>query len=379
MVTLESKLIASNRRPSGFDYLRPILALGVIADHTFGICLGPDYFPRERIILEPIAYLIVPAFFALSGFLIAGSLERCRSLISFISLRIFRIFPALVVEVLISAFLIGGLLTTLSVKEYFTDPLFFNYFWNILGEPQYYLPGVFTSHPSKIINGQIWTIPYELICYIIISFISVLGFYKYKYALIGVLLLSYVAQAANVSMRPDLVYNGPTGTIAVISFIAGVLLYRVRDEVPFNKALFMICLGLCLFLVYIPLGLRFIGLPIAYVIVYAGLRNPRKIKLLEKGDYSYGIYLYGTPLQQVVYAFGGIGATLVGNFAFASIFAICVAAMSWHFIELPIMSRKKLSYKIEGEILRRLPNSLKVALSIKLQDERPPELAPKRA
>jgi peptidoglycan/LPS O-acetylase OafA/YrhL len=141
----------------------------------------------------------------------------------------------------------------------------------------------------------------------------------------------------------------------------------------------MICLGLCLFLVYIPLGLRFIGLPIAYVIVYAGLRNPRKIKLLEKGDYSYGIYLYGTPLQQVVYAFGGIGATLVGNFAFASIFAICVAAMSWHFIELPIMSRKKLSYKIEGEILRRLPNSLKVALSIKLQDERPPELAPKRA
>ena len=60
-------------------------------------------------------------FFCLSGFLVAGSLERCRTPISFAGLRIFRIFPALVVEVLLSALILGPLLTHYSLKMYFMN------------------------------------------------------------------------------------------------------------------------------------------------------------------------------------------------------------------------------------------------------------------
>jgi peptidoglycan/LPS O-acetylase OafA/YrhL len=87
-------------------------------------------------------------FFALSGFLVAGSGMRL-STKNFLLNRAARILPALVADIVFAALLIGPLVTKLPVKQYFTDTTFFTYFLNITGWVQYSLPGVFENIQSQ--------------------------------------------------------------------------------------------------------------------------------------------------------------------------------------------------------------------------------------
>lgn len=86
-------------------------------------------------------------FFALSGFLVAGSLERCKTLLTILGLRVIRIYLVLAVEVVLSAFLIGASVTTYPLRDYFTDPLLFHYLRNSFGDIHFFLPGVFQHQP----------------------------------------------------------------------------------------------------------------------------------------------------------------------------------------------------------------------------------------
>jgi peptidoglycan/LPS O-acetylase OafA/YrhL len=127
-ISIAERLDATKGRPTGFDYLRIILALGVIVAHAFPLSYGIQYaYQLERTPLGGFQAWIVPMFFALSGFLVAGSLER-NPIGVFVGLRVIRIAPALAVEVTLSALLLGPLLTTVPLAHYFADPKFRSYF-----------------------------------------------------------------------------------------------------------------------------------------------------------------------------------------------------------------------------------------------------------
>jgi len=131
-VSLQDRLVATDGRPSGFDYLRLWLAISVVFIHCPTTTNGADPFVDTP--LNAYVRAILPMFFALSGFLVAGSLERCKTLLGFLGLRVIRIYPALAVEVVLSAFLIGALVTTYPWSRYYSDPLFFLYLRNALGD-----------------------------------------------------------------------------------------------------------------------------------------------------------------------------------------------------------------------------------------------------
>src|SRR5260370_18233609 len=141
--TLASRLAETKNRPSGFDYIRLILALGVIWSHSRLLTDDWQILPFFSFMFGLFVALLLPMFFALSGFLVAGSLERSNTLITFLGLRVFRIMPALTVEVLLSALVLGPLLTTASLENYFLSTIFRLYFLNIVGDIHYYLPDVF--------------------------------------------------------------------------------------------------------------------------------------------------------------------------------------------------------------------------------------------
>src|SRR6185437_5823814 len=123
---------------------------------------------------SPIRYgaaLLIPAFFAISGFLVMASALRIPSLITFIVHRILRIVPALLVEVFITAIIVGSLVTHLDLATYLQSEEFFSYFKNIYGNVHFYLPGVFTNNPTHIVNGSLWTIQPEIFCYVFLAVI----------------------------------------------------------------------------------------------------------------------------------------------------------------------------------------------------------------
>ncbi len=113
----------------GFNFLRIALSFCILCWHSVDVSYGDK--AGETIWatpLGPFGAILLPAFFALSGFLVMGSAIRVKSLTTFLSFRILRILPALSIEVCFSAVLIGGAVTTLPTHLYFHSHGFLRYF-----------------------------------------------------------------------------------------------------------------------------------------------------------------------------------------------------------------------------------------------------------
>jgi peptidoglycan/LPS O-acetylase OafA/YrhL len=338
-----ARLSDATGRSAGFDYLRLSLSLAVVLAHVVVIGLG-DARAAEIWLspLRPVIACILPMFFALSGFLVAGSLTRAKRLSNFFWLRIIRIVPALVVEVVVSAVLIGPCFTTLPLAEYFASPSFRRYFWNIVGNVHFALPGVFLDNPHPgVVNEQLWTIPWELDCYLTLGACAVLGLTRRKWLFLAMVAAAHgVVIVKNLGATPD-GWISVHGEVLVLSFMAGALLYVFRDEIPWSPALWIGSVVATVLLLLVPMGDALVSFPAAYATVFLGRTNPRRSACLIGGDYSYGIYLYGFPVQQ---CFASLWPGINPGSLIAIVCAIALAVVSWWFVEKPALALRELNW-----------------------------------
>lgn len=334
--TFGSRLDANKGVGPGFDALRVFLSISILCFHSASIA-GDGAHPQEGL-TGYVSSLLVPAFFAVSGFLVIASAIRVNSLATFLSFRALRILPALFTEVVITALIVGPLVTTLSLTEYFTSPDFLHYFRNLIGDVHFYLPGVFQANPMKAVNGSLWTIRPEIVCYLVLAVILLAKLHKsvsFYVAFTGVLFTVMLWLSVQQSA-------GPWGmTFAAQAkyffyFIAGNLFYHLRHYIPFNWFLFLISAISGIALLQFP-GLEIIAaLPVIYCTVFLGLLPLPLLGIFSKGDYSYGIYLFAYPIQQLVASFPETRVWWL-NILIALPITVAVAALSWHWIEKPFL------------------------------------------
>lgn len=342
-------------RTSGFDYLRIALSLSIILWHGISLSYGPDVeIAWWRGPLGTTMHFVLPMFFALSGFLVAGSIDRCPTLISFFGLRILRIVPALAVEVTLSALLFGPLLTSYSLSDYFGDPLFARYFLNMLGDIHYLLPGLFVSNPiSATVNAQLWTIPFELQCYLAIGGLATAAVLRRRWLLLAMVLAGQAIWAWQAySLRDNGGSGGASGPVLVISFLVGIVFFLYRDKIRLSPGFFLVALVAGWILSGLPHGAYYLPIPATYITVYLGLLNPRPIRLVASGDYSYGLYLYGYPLQQAAASIGPGMQHWWVNIALALPAAFIIAILSWHCIERPMLALRRHLPPVEAALVR---------------------------
>lgn len=339
-------------RSTGFDYLRVALALSVMGWHSLVTSYGT--YLQSQVLAGPwrsLVGMILPMFFALSGFLVAGSLQR-NTLPAFLGLRVLRITPALAVEIGLSALLLGPLLTNWSLVAYFSDPRFFAYLLNVIGDIHYFLPGVFDSNPfPSYVNGQLWTVPFELECYVLIAIVGVLGINRRPCLLVCATITLHCVWAGQALLSTQ--HDGGLGStvpgnVLVLSFLAGVTLYLLRDYVPASGALCAAAAGLTAIALQLPFGDYLIAFPIAYLTVFLGLLNPKKRFLLQWDDYSYGIFLYGFPIQQLVAERGAAFQTWSVNLLIAVPLTVGFAALSWRVVERPSLTLRHHVRKLDA-------------------------------
>lgn len=343
----------------GFDFLRIFLACSVVVWHTAVIASGSKW-PDSAPIIWLAGYGILAIFFALSGFLISGSATRL-PLGSFLVNRGLRIFPALIVEVVLSAFILGLAFTSLAPMVYLSEGQTWQYLTNIVGLVNYQLPGVFKMNPTSAVNYSLWTIPHELLCYAIMSVFMIVGALRRTW-IVGVAFavsiaagfwLDAVLQAGvENGLAAKIVSTLMEGSRLYVSFILGIAAYLFRYRLPYSGWLFAMCVAGCAAIAIVgpqpwltipvlnvlvpPLGV--------YICVYIGLSRIPTLPVLRRGDYSYGIYLYGAPIQQSVRALLSSGSGFA-NLAVSAPLIILFAAFSWHCIEKPVMRlRKKFSF-----------------------------------
>lgn len=359
---------AHNSRTRGFDYLRIGLAVAVLAWHSYGITYGEDSV--DTFLGVPVqaamVYFVVPMFFALSGFLVTTSLYRLDSLRVYLTFRALRLFPALIVEVCLAALVLGPVLTSMSLAGYFSAGQFYGYFLNIAGLVHYVLPGLFAENPlPQVVNGSLWTIPYELECYIYLAIFFVLGFYAKRWKVAAVfavltglvVLMGFTSTKGVVVAIKDMILDpvevranlqeakGPNAIeiarILVSCFFAGSLIYVLRAAIPLHWTLGVLSGVISYVMLLSPDWYLYVPLPISYFTVWLGLMNLPGNRILDSGDYSYGIYLYAFPIQQAV-AYSGVTegnylAHVTLSLGIVSLFAM----FSWHVIEKPSLRLKR--------------------------------------
>jgi peptidoglycan/LPS O-acetylase OafA/YrhL len=326
----------------GFDLLRLVLSLSVVVFHSFQLVNGRGWQVGA---LGPAVSFIVPAFFALSGFLVAGSAVRLHNVRTFLVFRVLRIVPALSVEITLSALVLGPYVTVYSIRAYFSDPEFAAYFGNLVGWIHYHLPGVYLGNPlAGIVNGQLWTIPSELHCYILLAALMLVRVFARPVIMFALLAAGILFETATL-FRPaaHAVDVLQSGEMLVLCFLCGNLFYLWRNRIVAHWGLLVVS-ALAFWSVgsVYPRAGFVIGVPAAtYIIVYLGMLRMPRIPLLMAGDYSYGIYLYSFALQQaVIWAFPSC-RTWWANLAVSLPLIMAIAVLSWHTIEKPALRLRK--------------------------------------
>jgi peptidoglycan/LPS O-acetylase OafA/YrhL len=335
----------------GFDLIRLGLALLIMFGHCFWVAgAGPAVVPITAIpdAAEPathwvpvlfegqrqIKFMLVPMFFALSGFLVTGSAFRTNSLRSFLVFRTLRILPALSVEVTLSAIILGPLLTTEILSNYFTGADFYRYFGNIFGFVHFELPGLFLSNPvPRIVNINLWTLPGEFYCYLLTAAVMATGFFTHRRVFTGLFLAATVCWMAAHAQDGFATGRIATTDTLIYYFFCGCFLFHWRDYVPISPVLFALS-AIASYLFYTN-GISFLApLFLTYVVVFVGMLALPRLPLLQTGDYSYGIYLYGFPIAQALVL---VSPSLRGQGWLVALLAIpatlLFAAASWHLIE----------------------------------------------
>lgn len=353
MRSFGSVLDEAKGRGPGFDTLRICLSVAILCFHAQSISTGSaanwDGPARYG------AALLIPAFFAVSGFLVMGSALRLNSLVTFLTFRILRIVPALLTEVFVTAFVLGGLITELSPAEYFTSLELYTYFQNIIGHVHFHLPGVFAKNPDSTVNASLWTIQPELFCYVFLALAILSRLYRHVALYTGAALIIFVLMIIN-----DVAFSKGPNDIGVAAqeraflfFVAGSVAYLFRFKIPFNALLATTAVAISIPLLQAPGFAVLAAIPVVYCVIYVGLSRLPTTQLFSSGDYSYGIYLYAYPIQQTIVALSPIQYRLwYVNILLALPIVVAIAALSWHFVERPFLTLKQHIQIEDARLLR---------------------------
>ena len=336
-------------RRNNFNLIRLMAALSVLVSHSFALATGdPKTEPFAESLGITLGSLAVVVFFITSGFLVGGSLLTRGQPARFVASRFVRIYPALILVVVLTAVVIGPLVTTLSVPAYFARSGTWRYI-AINGTSifafDYLLPGVFTHNPYwGTVNGALWTLRFELWMYslLLVAWLATAARGMAK-AFATIVALLIVAGLAHYWHRPELTPDVASG-LGKLSwltpmFFLGVGAHLLRAHFPLRWS---IAAGAAALLIASAIA----GPPffkaaypfcLTYLVLFIVYATP-SIEWVQHRDYSYGIYIYGFLVQQVLASqvpHISVLAMLLAAFAITTALAVA----SWRLIEKPALAK----------------------------------------
>ena len=345
------KLSELYKEKNNFDFVRFVLASLVLYSHFFYLYTGKQHSENKGEIIYTLTNgqldggsLAVNMFFVISGFLITISWFNNPNVLSYIIKRLLRIIPGLNGVIIFVVFIISPSISN-DFKLYFENLSFFNIIQDLINMTISIntVQNIFSNLPISTVNGSLWTLKYELYCYIMILILGVSKLLNRYTVLIffSIFFSIYVMQMYEIV---ELDRGIPIPRLFTF-FLIGSIIYFFRDYIVLSKRYAIYSLVLLFISVitgvvqlYIIFGLSYL----LFIFIYS--RNIKFTNFAKYGDLSYGMYIYAFPLQQLtLFLFKDINFYLYMIVSF--VLTIFMAWFSWHFIEkksLKISHNKKL-------------------------------------
>jgi peptidoglycan/LPS O-acetylase OafA/YrhL len=328
---------------NNFGLLRLIMALAVVVSHAFSVTDGrveqEPWFQTTGFTLGEHA---VNGFFAISGFLVTMSFVR-RGWRDYLVARLLRIAPGLIAATLIVALGLGALMTALDLSSYFRDPRLWRFITGTLTtfKSAAALPGVFESNPLPFPLGTVWTLKYETLCYLGVLGAGRAGLLARPRLALAALLALTLAIVLREVLAPHGSKGMETALRLPLIFLAGGVVYLYRETIPLSLPLLAVALLALVPLSFTPLYKAALYLVTAWAILVLALAPALTRRSGEPpADLSYGVYLYGWPVQQALHAlYPALGAVTLLWPSLAV--TLVVATLSWYLIEKPALGLKR--------------------------------------
>jgi peptidoglycan/LPS O-acetylase OafA/YrhL len=355
-----------------FNLLRLIAALLVVLGHSFELTRKSNFGivgdPMRMLLgTETIAGAGVICFFAISGYLVTLSAVRTENTVEFLWKRAIRIVPAFWVLIVVSALILGPILTTMPFAEYFQNRSVHQYLMGLFFKLGETLPGVFDKNPhSNVVNGSLWSLPLEVKCYLMVAGMMFFGRKWLRPFLICALVAMGVTVAIHIIRGPTLV---PFFRLESTLFIKLVLPFLLGSTVavygtqilakPSRYFVLLVLVSVVSF--FFPSFQQWAWLSfsvcMALLVLSIGTNNDSRSSLTDGVvytfgvDISYGVYLWAFPIQQtLLHLFPAISSLFLVLSTLAIV--VPIAYVSWTCVERPMLTEKKWLSKHVPSLLR---------------------------
>lgn len=353
-------------RANGLGALRLLLAATVVASHVFPIGWGlPDPLWSWSGGQTDLGKAAVLGFFALSGFVIIDSARRLPAG-RYLWHRALRIVPGLCGSLLFSA-------AALMPALYWWQHGDLSGFWTRSDGPLSYLTSLGSAAPTtgwdisgviaegvrsgtnfdRSLNGALWSLKYELLCYLVAGLLAALGLLNRRPFVASAALALWLLIATGATDLPAGVPPAggpgialpPLGQVTFhlaaglgLAFLLGGALRLHAERIPVDDAL---ALAAALTAAGSARwgGFALLGVPaLVYLLFWAAARLPRRLRAIgSRGDYSYGVYIHGFPIEQALALVGAARFGPLGFLACALAATALPAVLSWHLVEAPAL------------------------------------------
>jgi len=338
----------SGKEDNSFDAIRLFLATAVVFEHSFFLVdnrydSGPFYALTNGQYNS--GAIAVCMLFAISGFLVTRSWLLTGNVRRYLMKRIARIVPGFLVATFAACLLIAPL-TASDPLSYFAAQKWVALIVQAFALRQVNVSGILDGNAVGLIHGTLWTIKIEFDCYLAVALFGSLGLLTPRRAwalYLGSMLFLAAAHAGWIQLPvldhgfASLLISSPDQWPELFPFfIAGSAFYLYRDHVV--KWLPLFGLSLLLLVVSSYWGGLFWALLFGgtYAVIYLALSSSLEVKLFgRRADLSYGVYLYGWPVAQLLLYLSHQTLSPLPLFFVTMAVTLPIAYASWLVVESP--------------------------------------------
>jgi peptidoglycan/LPS O-acetylase OafA/YrhL len=330
---------------------RLLLSSLVIVSHSYDLGdFGLD--PLERLTGDQVSMggWAVHAFFVLSGYLMAESWSRIQRPIPYLINRVLRIFPAFWCCLFVTALVLAPLLHWLTQGHlagyWSTAPAPWAYIVNNLAlvRGQNTIGLACAGQPfDTLLNAALWTLSWEFAGYLGVLILGIVGGIKSRNWMV---IAAFLAFYLNLVLDPShsrfflRLYSSENTVRLPVFFLSGTCFWACCRH--FTPSVWWAVGGAVASLVGSALGLYLWVLPLSLPCMLFGAATLfRSPALIASRDYSYGLYLYGFPVQRMLLAWPGTFASLPIYTLCSLLGALPLAIASWHGMEQRALGWKK--------------------------------------
>ncbi|MBQ5950883.1 MAG: acyltransferase [Lachnospiraceae bacterium] len=340
---------AKERALNSFGVLQLFGALMVMYRHQFVLMgmPGPAYMGSLAAGMAGVKVIFVG-----SGYLITKSFERDPHFGRYMRKRLVRLYPPFIASLLFSVLIVGPLMTNIPIAAYI--PGAFRYVRdNLLMNPMFALPGVFTDNPyPNAVNGSYWTMPLVVVLYVVIAAVTWLLLkiksQKVRTAVSGLVAAAFMAGYwAQTRLLPADYRMIVWGTDWVSTAVwSAVPYYLIGSFVAVSGWEKYFNLPAAALIAVFASGIKYRGMDLVAMPVVSYLilslcfcETPFLSAWVKKHPISYGVYLYGFVVQQILlqllWVRAGIQVSPNIYFAASLVLTVALSLVSCHLVEKP--------------------------------------------